>query len=97
MSCLIAKAFNKWSKSVQSVNFTLNDELKQFAFILSTRHHLFMIDYVFDSYEMVSCQMLLPYLKYRLLSLKEAKDKAVLISTLMMHDCFDFEEVNFYD
>ena len=52
-----------------------------------------MIDYVFDSYEMSSCEMLLPYLQYKISGLKEAKDKAVLISTLMMHDHFDFEEV----
>lgn len=87
---MIAKSFFKWAKDYET---PLSDELKKFAFVLSTNHHLFMIDYIFSVYKLFSNQMIMPFLNHKLKNVKERKDKAILISSLGFHDHYDFEEV----
>ncbi len=95
---MIAKTFEKWTKSCEksklSYNFT--DELRIMALVLSSKHHIFMIDYIFETYQLIKDnEILLPYVKHLLNTetFKEFKDKAILISTLHMHDFFETEEV----
>ncbi len=87
---MIAKFFSKWAKGSDVL---LSDELKQYAFVISTNHHLFMIDYIFGVYKLCSNPMIVPYLNHKLKNVKERKDKAILISSLNLHDNYDFEEV----
>ncbi len=51
-----------------------------------------MVDPIFCTYNLIGNKTVLPYLEYRLKKC-ELKDKAVIISSLMLHDQFDYEEV----
>jgi len=95
IACLIAKSFEKWTSTKKnSQHKDISDEIKIHAFITTTRHNLLMIDSIVKSYELwQNNQILEPYLK-RKVKLLDSKDKAILISSVMMHDYFDFEEVN---
>lgn len=92
IACLTAKAFEKWTKDLDEEH-ELTDELKAFAFILATRNHLFMLDYICGPYKLVGDEAILPYLKHKLTLADESKDKAIIISSLMFHEHFDFEEI----
>jgi hypothetical protein len=92
LASFIAKSFEKWIKIVRLTQ-SLDDELRLFAFLVSTRHHLLMIESITNSYNLsTNNEFLVPYLKKKCSTL-DHKDKAILISTLELHDHFNFEEV----
>ena len=97
LACLISKSFEKWVTLPMNThfvsNYILTNELKISAFIIACKHHLLMIDSIFKAYSLNKDNaFLLPYVKVKSKFL-DHKDKAVLISSSMMHDFFDFEEV----
>lgn len=97
LACLIAKSFEKWTTLAENLNFVkdykISDELKIDAFVVASRHNLLLIDYIARTYQLtVNNETLLPYLKHRIKTF-DAKDKAVSICSLMMHEHFSSEEV----
>ena len=97
LACLMAKYFETWvflpanSQLVSSYQFT--KDLKISAFIVTCKYHLMMVDSIFKAYQIYKDnEYLLPFLKFKLGKL-DFKDKAILISSTMLHDHFSFEEV----
>lgn len=87
----------KWVSLPKNADFVKNyktvDQLKIDAFVVATRYNLLLVDYLVRSYQLnVENKFLLPYLKARMEKMEE-KDKAILISSLMLHDHFESEQV----
>ena len=97
LACLTAKYFENWlsmpSNRQLASTYKFTSDLKISAFIVASKHHLLMLDSLFKSYQVYKDNaFLLPFVSQRIKSL-DYKDKAILISSVMMHDHFDFEEV----
>ncbi len=98
LACLIAKSFEKWVSLPTNnhivLNYKFTNDLKISAFIIACKHHLLLIESIAKAYSLTKDNdFLLPYLRVKTKWL-DYKDKAVLISSIMMHDFFNFEEVN---
>lgn len=75
------------------LNKTINDEMKIDAFVVASKFNIMVVEYVIQPYKLdVNNQVLLPFLKHRLKTL-DYKDRAVVISELMMQNHFNCEEV----
>ena len=99
VACLIAKSFDKWVSDKENLDlikkFTISREIKIDAFSVATRHNLLLLDWIARSYHLnKNNEFILPYLNFRISNL-ESKDKALIISTLELHDHFSCEEVSF--
>lgn len=95
LSGLIAKSFERWVSlpANANLNYFIDDELKIDAFVIASKHNLLIVDYVANAYQLNTNNIvLLPYLNERVKKL-DHKDKALLISALMLHDHFDCEQV----
>ena len=104
--CLhICKSFEKWTLLSSNSNnqnvskiardYKLSDDMKIWAFVIATRHNLFLIDSISKSYKLnLDNDCLMPYLSRRLLKV-DYKDKAVMIAALDLQDKFDLEQVFF--
>ncbi len=99
----ICKSFEKWSLLSSNSNnenvskiardYKFSDHMKIWAFVIATRHNLFLIDSISKSYKLNrDNECLMPYLEKRLLKV-EYKDKAVMIAALELQDKFDLEQV----
>jgi hypothetical protein len=101
--CLhICKSFEKWSSLSSNCNnenvskLASDYNMKIWAFVIATRHNLFLIDSISKSYKLNSNNdILMPYLEKRLLKV-DFKDKAVMIAALDLQDKFDLEQVNIF-
>lgn len=101
LACTIAKLFEKWcsldSNQALVKNYKLDEDIKISSFVMSTRYHLLMIDSIFKTYQLTTNnEFLLPFMNLVLVKLDE-KDKAILISSCMLHDHFKFDEVWLYN
>jgi hypothetical protein len=98
LACLISKSFEKWvslpANNQLISNYKSTNDLKISAFIIACKHHLLLVDSIAKAYSLTKDNdFLLPYLRVKTKWL-DYKDKAILISSIMMHDFFNFEEVN---
>lgn len=99
LACLIAKAFDKWVSQEENYDFVkkfhITPDIKIDAFSVATRHNLLLLDWIAKDYQLNhNNEFIIPYLKYKTKDF-DFKDKAIIISTLHLHDHFSCEEVSF--
>ena len=94
LSLIVARVFQKWT-TIKKIKPILLEEIKVFAFLISTKHHLLITSFIAEAYQLAeSNTILLPYLKHRIEKM-DNKEKALLIGYLKLQEKFTIEEVIF--